>query len=1721
MEPISTLKGCLVSRFLHGIKIILLTSSSVLFISNSTIAHNKPNKAPPSDDGAGTLRGLLELKESQHKAPYYSPGPMAFENGIHKNTIQYTQTQKASAQKENFYQLPTSHSVYGPSAITYLHTGAPITGEDLERAYLKLLSYNILDSVSKITGATSADIKLFCNYYRDKMHVADRDAFWKEVENRTIVTNADIRNYALQKINDYVKLFYAFKEILKNYPSAVAEYSSRQQQPSTEGTCNPPCDNIGFENGTLSAWSAYYAENYSGNTGFSTSALTGGPCGAVTSSAFDPNTNTNQVTIMTGPGLDPVAGALIPVVCPTGGSFSCRIGDGTRNGAQVGVLEQSFTVTAANANFTYMYAVVLENPYHPYYEQPYFNVQILDQNGNPIANCGNYSVVSGPGLPGYTSIYYAPDGDTVYCKPWTTVFVPLQAYIGQCMTLKVTASDCALGGHFGYAYFDATCSPGIISSSPAICGHNVTLSAPGGAASYQWTGPCIVGSSTQQTVTVSCAGIYKVAITSISGSGCADTIVDTVSSSTPPVVSVISHTNVSCNGGNNGSAVASATLGIAPYTYTWMPGGQTGANATNLSAGTYTVTVTDINGCTDTTTVAITQPPLLTLTAGPVTNVSCNGSSNGSASVTASGGTAPYKYVWTPNVSSTNSASNLSAGVYSVTVTDANSCSTSTTLTVTQPTALSVVSSSVPVTCNGGNNGSVTVSASGGTPSYQYTWSPNVSTTGTTNNLTAGIYTVTVTDGHGCSLTVPVTVTQPTPILVTIASHHNVTCKGDNNGSAVASASGGTPSYNFVWSNGQKGVSSTSLTAGTYTCTVTDANGCTGNASIVIGEPPQLVITTIVSNVHCNGGSDGTAIASTTGGTSPYTYSWNTSPAQTTPTANNLIAGTYIVTATDSNGCNIKDTITITQPPVLSATMGPVTNVSCNGGSNGSAVVNVTGGTSPYKYSWSPSGGNGSVASNLTAGAYIVTITDANSCTATASATIIQPLLLTTNLVSVTNVSCYGGNNGSATINATGGTAPYKYAWSPNISSTYFANNIKAGTYTVTVTDANNCSSNITVIVTQPTALTSALVSVTDVSCYNGNNGSIVTSATGGTPPYSFTWSPSVSNSGLSATNLGAGSYTITVTDANGCSTAMQSIVRQPLPINIISSTIMPKCNGQQNGSATIAVSGGTPTYSYIWNTAPAQFSFTADNLGAGIYVVTVTDTHGCIKTDTVTVKQPPVLTGTIIAVKNDLCYGDSNGSATVYTTGGTMPYSFIWNTAPPQTGYTASGLKAGTYLINVTDANGCPSNNTVTITQPAPVVTQATGPDSICSGTTVTIMATANGGNGTYSYQWSTGTGSIATQNVTPDSSTTYTVTATDGNGCKGTPATVTINTWNFGPANLSVTLPQSICKGDTVTLYANVTNSNSGSVNIQWNNGYNGPGPFKLVLPDDTNFIVTVINQCGSVVTKNIPVTVNPLPVIHIPLQTGASCRTVSFTYNDTASENEEDDYEWDFGDGSTGNTNPVSHTYTQSGLYTVTVVLTTPEGCKSTANEPANVTIYPTAKAIFTANPTSASILNPVISYTDASINTSTWVWDFGDGQSASYTTHQNPVHRYADTGTYYIHLYTNNNFGCADTANDVVHIEPAFTFYVPNAFTPNGDNENDYFNGKGIGIIQYHMTIFDRWGMMLFESTSLNEGWDGRANDGSQVAQEDTYVYKIDLTDIFKKKHSYIGSVTLIK
>jgi hypothetical protein len=846
------------------------------------------------------------------------------------------------------------------------------------------------------------------------------------------------------------------------------------------------------------------------------------------------------------------------------------------------------------------------------------------------------------------------------------------------------------------------------------------------------------------------------------------------------IVTTNSQTNVSCKGGSNGSAILSASGGIAPYTYSWSPSGGTAATASGLSAQTYTVTVTDNIGCVKTHTVIITEPAAtLVATAAAQTNVSCFGGSNGSATVAPTGGTPSYTYSWSPSGGTGATASGLTAGTYTCTVTDANGCTATQSFTITQSTALVVTpASQTNVSCFGGSNGSAAINTpTGGAGGYTYDWTPGTPTgDGTTSvtGLTAGTWTCTVTDANGCTRTQNFTVTQPPAISVTPVSQTNIACNGGSTGAAaINTPTGGAGGYTYDWSpgtpTGDGTTSVTGLNAGTYTITVTDANGCAATQSFTVTQPSVIVVTPASqTNVSCFGGSNGTATVSVSGGTSAYTYAWSPSGG-TAATATGLSAGTYTVTVTDANACIATQSFTITQPPVLAVTPASQTNVSCFGGSNGSATVSVSGGTSAYTYAWSPSGGTAATASGLSAGTYTVTVTDANSCTTTQSFTITQPAALSVTPSSQTNESCFGGSNGAAAINTpTGGAGGYTYDWSPGTPTgdgTTSVTGLIAGTYTVTVTDANGCTAIQSFTVTQPSALVTTPASQTNVSCFGGSNGSATVSVTGGTSGYTYSWAPS-GGTAATATGLSAGIYSVTVTDANGCIVTRNFTITQPTAlIATAAAQTNVSCNGGSNASATVNVSGGAGGYTYAWSPSGGTAA-TATGLSAGTYTVTVTDANGCTTTQGFTITQPTALIATATAQTNVSCNGGANASATVSVSGGTSGYTYSW--APSGgTAAIATGLAAGTYTVIVTDANGCTATQNFTITQPtALVATAATQTNVTCNGgADGSATVSVSGGTSGYTYSWAPTGGTAAT--ATGLSAGTYTVTVTDANGC------------------------------------------------------------------------------------------------------------------------------------------------------------------------------------------------------------------------------------------------------------------------------------------------------------------------------------------------------------------
>ncbi|MBL7926932.1 MAG: T9SS type A sorting domain-containing protein [Bacteroidia bacterium] len=968
------------------------------------------------------------------------------------------------------------------------------------------------------------------------------------------------------------------------------------------------------------------------------------------------------------------------------------------------------------------------------------------------------------------------------------------------------------------------------------------------------------------------AGTYTATITD--ANGCVLTETYTI---TDPAAIVVSGTvtNVSCNGGVNGAIILNVTGGSGSYLYQWS-NGETTANITGLLAGSYTVTVTDLTSCSVTQTFVVAEPAALSCVCNAnVVNVSCFGAADGSITAQPMGGTAPYSYSWiriSPTVSgvlaTTQTISGLTAGTYEVTITDANGCTKVGTAVVTEPNQLFAFGTVSGGNCGGSSNGSIAMTVFGGIPPYSYVWNTiPAQTTAIATGLGAGSYTCVVTDANGCTVAVTNTISTPAPIVLT-TTKTNARCNGASNGTATVNATGGVSPYNYMWSNGKTTSNILGLPAGTYTVTVTDANGCTAIATVAISHPSKVAALYVSTNPTCYGASNGAINLTVTGGTPPYTYTW--SNGSTNEDQAGLTAGIYSVVIKDNKGCVLTAMVTLVQPNAIVVSTS-INNVKCNGANTGKATANVTGGTAPYTYLWS-TGGTTVTIKNLAAGTYTVTVTDSKGCTGVGTATINQPAALVCNTTVINNVSCFGGTNGKVQVSVSGGKAPYTYLWNTNpIATTAIVNNVAAGTYTVTVKDKNNCTTVCMVTVTQPASAMSLTMSGSVVACNGGNTGTASVVASGGTAPYTYLWNTIVAQTTSSIAGLTAGTYMVTVTDANGCTQTGNAVVTENTALTITATTSDLVCGITNTGQVNAVANGGLAPYTYVLgplNLTQASGLFTG--LAQGTYDVTVTDAAGCTAVITgLVVNQPAPLSMGATSGTNVTCFGGNNGTATAgVVTGGTMPYSYSWNTVPPQATATATGLVAGTYIVTVTDAGGCTTSGNVTITEPATAmvlsIVNQTNP-SCSGGATGTAEVDATGGTGPYTYLWSDGQTTAA---VTGLMAGTYQVTATDANGCQAM-ATIIISQPN--QFVVTATFTDVLCNGNSDgTITASVSGGNapfSYDIGIANNN----TGLFTGLAAG--NYIVTVTDNGGCTATTSVTIS-EPSALIANSTSTNVAC-------------------------------------------------------------------------------------------------------------------------------------------------------------------------------------------------------------------------------------------------------
>ncbi|MEZ4721125.1 MAG: T9SS type A sorting domain-containing protein [Flavobacteriales bacterium] len=877
---------------------------------------------------------------------------------------------------------------------------------------------------------------------------------------------------------------------------------------------------------------------------------------------------------------------------------------------------------------------------------------------------------------------------------------------------------------------------------------NATISGGNGPYGYSWSTLDSTSSITNLT-----SGSYTVTVEG--EGGCV--AVDTFTVGEPAVMSLVldSLDDVVCNGFSDGKALVSTAGGTTPYQFTWTSG-ETNEDAVSLGAGVNNLLVQDAHGCIDSLSVSISEVNPVQISES-ISDVTCYGYSDGSASVTASGGGGVYIYDWTTGDSS-NAITSLVAGSYSIVVTDQNGCFTQDTLIVDQPDNLLFQLSGINVSCNGLSDGSASVdTVFGGTHPYSFLWSQG-STTGTISGLIAANYTLTVADSNGCSRIDSIQVAEPATLVAGIMESHSISCFGVSDGVLAASVLGGTATYSLFWNTSAATDSISSLASGVYSLTVTDANGCVDSASITLTHPTQVMLNIdSVKNLSCYESGDGVLGVSSTGGVGTHSYSWNT--GSNLSLVDQLDSGQYSVSVSDVNGCSRDTSVVISQP--LEIQIGfSTSNPICFGDSNGQVTAMVSNAQGSASYAWS-NGGTANIGTGLWAGVHAVTVTDSVGCVASDSTQLVDPAALSLVMQS-TDVLCNGDSTGTASVAVTNNQGSITYAWS-NGSNTASATGLPAAMELVIVSDSAGCHAEDSVLIGEPTPLVISQLWADSNDCFSDSTGSATAIALGGIVPYAYSWS-SGGNQSLEVSLL-AGSYTVTITDSNGCVTDSSVTVFEPTALSVsIDSTADLICFEDSTGYAAVTGFGGTGTATYIWS--DGGIGAIRNNLTSGTHAVTVTDINGCNLDTSLTLTEPTQVVAFIDSIHHVDCFGNETGAGFISSLGGTGAHSFSWSNST--TLEDADSLSAGIYQVTVVDEHACSVELQMEITEPMEIVVLDSIHHAHCDNTQDGSISTiVNGGVAPHKYLWSTSDTSSNILNVPAEA---YTLYLTDDHGCADT---------------------------------------------------------------------------------------------------------------------------------------------------------------------------------------------------------------------------------------------------------------------------------------------------------------------------------------------------------------
>lgn len=842
--------------------------------------------------------------------------------------------------------------------------------------------------------------------------------------------------------------------------------------------------------------------------------------------------------------------------------------------------------------------------------------------------------------------------------------------------------------------------------------------------------------------------------------------------------------------------------------------------------------------------------------------------------------------------------------------------------------------------------------------------------------------------------------------------------------------------------------------------------------------------------------------------------------ASNTGTVLGLPQGSYIIYVTAANGC------TLILNPVLVTIVATASNVSfapasiasitCFGANNASAVAvppSTFTNSPPPSYTWSPGSIYTPAATNLSANVvYSVTVKDARGCVATNTLSFNDPPEIESTFTN-TFITCFGNalNTSIATINNVGATT---YSLNGNALTSGIVNNLLPGLQTIRTRDSKGCVNTNTVLIEQElqTLINTTVIKPT---CPGKSDGTINATVSSAPSPFNYTWTPgNVFTSNLN--NIPNGNYTLSVLDANGCTTKSVTLVLPALSATVSAVTKKENCSAS-DGSFTLTVAGVNPPFTFTTLPIGAHSGNIVNNISSGNYTSITNYNNNCIDTLRFTVGN---LSTVSLSIQNSfpiLCFNNCTGSVTVNATNGIAPLTYSTANTASSTSNLFTGLCAGFHEFKVVDALGCPATATINFVSPAPFTYTASAPTIVCSGVQVSLQGSATGGSGGYVFLWTPGNINGQFVNTTPVGTTAYSLNVYDSNGCTQAPSVVTITV--RPPITININSSNSgICPGSTAQITPTISGGD-GNYTYRWLPG-NSTAPFiyveNITVPI---YSLSVNDGCGST-TANRLITINLFPVSKPLFKTKASSGCEPFCTSFINTTPASSMANWNFGDNSVAQTGDTSnYCYQYKGIYNLSLSIIDSNSCRSSITYTNAIEVLESPKANFASDPIKITINHAEnVPINNLTANGEFYQWFIND---RLYSQEPTIKYSFADTGCYKFVLVARNNSNCVDTASKYICVEEDFNFFMPNVFTPNGNGNNDILIPKGTGWLteNYQFEIFNRWGRRIFKTDDVLSGWDADGEEGRYPTGN--YVWLVKITDTRNKEHAFRGTFILFR